>query len=263
MPGSKVTMEDVKHGLRQQPKATIFPGYNGNDEDFVIVSPKPGECAQRVEVSYNTNFVVSASDASTLTELIDIAKGLLPIASSPPSVNTIINGVEMTNAGINKAVDTERASGSQEFQVNPSPCPPPTPQCFTVTLQVFGSALITDADPRDDDEAVELNLTLAALGAMGHRKFEHDKKSDTIKTVACEVSIGPRRADGPFSVYAKLDESCKTDGPGFGGGDSVSMIKIDMVKIIIEATPCPEEQPKTPPAEKPGAHDEHPRKAGR
>jgi hypothetical protein len=252
MDGVKVTFADVKQGLSLQPKAAIFPGYNGNDEVYLRVLPASDECASRVEVWYDTNFTFSASDASTLTELVAIAKGLIALASPNPSLNTIINGVEMTSQGINAAVDTERAQGSQEFLLNPIPCPT-APRCYTVTLQVFGNALITDADPRDEREGVQLTLTLSALGKVDTKTFRHDKKSDDPVSISVQAKVGPARADGPFGIYAKLDEACKTNGPGFGGGDSVSLIKIDMVQIIIEDTPCGEgvQPPPPPPPEPP------------
>jgi hypothetical protein len=252
MPGVKVNFNDVKQGLSLQPKATIFPGYNGNDDQYITFTPAPDVCVPKVEVWYNTNFAISASDASTLTELIDIAEGLIAAASPNPSLNTIINGVEMTNQAINRAVDRELATGSQEFLLNPVPCPT-APRCYTVTLLVLGNALITDADPRDDKEAVQLTLTLSALGKVDTKVFKHDKRSSLPVSVVCQAKVGPARADGRFGIYAKLDQACTTNGPGFGGGDSVSLIKIDLVQIIIEdvacdggAQPPPPEPPKPP-----------------
>jgi hypothetical protein len=83
--------------------------------------------------------------------------------------------------------------------------------------------------------------------------FKHDKRSNLPVSVVCQAKVGPARADGRFGIYAKLDQACTTNGPGFGGGDSVSLIKIDMVQIIIEdvacdggAQPPPPEPPKPP-----------------
>ena len=54
----------------------------------------------------------------------------------------------------------------------------------------------------------------------------------------------------PFSVSAKLDPTVTTDGPMNPLGDSASIIRIDVVKIILESTPCADSS-KTPPKETP------------
>ncbi|MFT7595732.1 MAG: hypothetical protein ACI8R4_003063 [Paracoccaceae bacterium] len=187
---ANVSEQNVIDGIKLTRKAEIFPGYNGNDEDYIDIDPGDDVCNDVVTVSYDTNFAISASDASTLTELIQLAKGIIPHVSGTPTANTVINGVSALNSGINNAVDSEKATGSQEFKFTATPCKAgegtqqkrraeeqeggqqggetsaqtdkKAIQCFSVTLTAIGTALITDADPSDKDEQVHLSLTLSS-----------------------------------------------------------------------------------------------------
>ncbi len=240
--GIKVNQDNVKKGLTNQNKAALFSGYNGNDSDYISIVPKSDECAKVVTVEYDTNFAITATDASTLTELIKLAKGVVPLVSSSPNANTIINGVEALDKSINSIVDSESNSGSQEFRFTATPCPtePKSVQCYRITLLVIGKMIVTDADITDEEERAELTLTLSAKNNTKSKSKKHSKRTNSPVVINEQISVNVESED-PFSIYVKLDEYCQTDGPGIIGSDSASVIRIDFVKIIIETLTCDSE----------------------
>ena len=117
---------------------------------------------------------------------------------------------------------------------------------FVVVLQWQ----ITDEDPDDKDEFAGISLTLIAKGIPAIKEEFHSKKTALPVSRTFVLSVGPIVSAEPFSVYAKLDATVTTDGPMNPLGDSASIIRIDVVKIILESTPCADSS-KTPPKETP------------
>lgn len=244
--GIQVSESSVIDGLTNQNKASIFPGYNGTDTNYIKITPAPDRCSNDVSVFYDTNFAIVATDASTLTELIDLAKGVIPVVTGSPTVNTIINGVDALNSAVNSAVDSETSSGTQEYRFIAAPCPENSDkeQCYKVTLLVLGTALMTDADPTDPEEQVELTMSLSVKDQVKTEQITHKKKSSNPQPITAKAEVDVKSSE-PFLIYAKIDEYCETDGPGFLGGDSVSLIKIDAVKITITTVECDDTDEET------------------
>lgn len=256
MPGIKLSNQAVVQGLRGKDKAGMFPGYRPDEPDnlggFISIS-EPDKCLPLVEVLYDTDFAAVASTVSKRDELIELARGLIKITGDLPSANAIINGVNLIAQGIDAAIDTRSATATHEFKFTPTVCDPP--QEVTVTFEVIATSQVLDADRTDDEEAAMITLTLSTLGDTKTDTFTNKKDFDYPVPLnaggrPARIVIGPKCVSA-LTVYAKLDAFCKTDGRSFGRS-SASIVKVDAVKITLEAVPCPKrttdetEEPKPP-----------------
>ncbi len=239
-------------GVSPADKIKIFPGYREDEASFIKPSTAWDQCSDVFEVTYDTGVAIAATTVSTIKKLIDFAKGVLGIAPNLPSPSAIINGIGLTADTLESIIKTEQASLSAEFQLTAIPCSPSqteskTPQCFYVRFLVTLAWQITDADPDDAAEFAGVSLTLIAKGIPDTVERWHAKRTDRPVDRTFILSVGPFMSAEPFSVYAKLSATVTTNGPFNPLANSASIIRIDVVKIILESTPCEGSGAVTPP----------------
>ena len=242
--GIKITVEDAKEGITQENRNKMFPSFKLTSklDEITIISPKPkkGEeasCESLYEVFYDTDFAISASDASTISDLIELSKGLIDLSSNP---TTIINGLSVVNKAINKAINTESKTASQQLTLYVTPCEIEGKQCYEIDLTVQLKAIVTDSDPSDKDEKAEVKLSLNVFKRSNKAEYKHKKSPNKpVETEKLTVSLDNIEANSGFTVIARLDEEVSTDGPGVIGRDSISMVRIDWIKLAVRSKSCP------------------------
>lgn len=234
----------------------MFPEWAGDDDRQLGIAPTAGQCHPSVEVHYDTDFAVVATDGKEIKQLVEVAAGMFGSVGSTPV--TLINGIKAGTDAVTQVLDKARQTKELEFSLNPTPCVE-QPQRFKVTLEVVGEWIVSDTDAASDPEEVaRVSLLLRAAGVSATAGFEHAKHTQS------SVSFPIPRKDGsalhfkvevetppvikPFKVYAKIFEEVQTNGPGnsaFNVVDllqdafttSVSAIRISSIFIVIADLP--------------------------
>ena len=260
----KVSSTDVVNALRSINKGSIFSGFNPNDDNtarFVTVTPD-GKAANEVSVTYNVDFAAAASEASDFREFTAAVGAIVPVvgrAVAAPGVGTVVNGLQVVAEQLDAAFTNPRSFETYELGFPVTPMPPGgARETYSVTLIVKAEALVTDTTPEfsgpDEDEFASLFAELNVSDRIVKDEKVHPKTAPRVEDVTISLPITGLTNEDPFDVSVRVRPQATTDG---GAGTSVSLVKVDEVKVVIRAVPvaAPEGKsvPGTPPNGKNGS----------
>lgn len=254
----KIDLESLKTSVNSDDSIEMFPGFIASNQtviDKITVTPKNGESSESVQVEFNVNYAIVATEASTIGKVIDIVKQGIGIPSSD-TLTTVINAVSAANTAINDLLGEERKTGEQTIGFNAVPNPSTgVKECYSVEMEVEGAGLVTDPDKEEYEKGLELanlRFTLKAQGFPNPKVYSKDvgyKEKGRRTPIDNSVATVSKMRKDPFRITGNLTQNCITDGI-FIGPDTVSMIHISKIRFIISVKPC-SEPTKTPvPSEK-------------